>query len=126
MYVVFFLIIFSVFVRRFLPAKGLLLDKEIEQLTFFGNSRKIELRNLTGYNAEDLVTIASQPAQIRTNVQNQAVQPIATSTVTRTEGVDLGDIKGKTYQEVNTDYMYGNMDASDESLADALRKGGLK
>lgn len=125
MYVVLFLIIFSIFIRRFIPAKGFLLDPEIEALTYFGESRKIELRDLSNCNINDLVTISDKPVQIPTQ-QVVPVMPTAQpAPVQVSEGVDLKDIKGKAYAEVDTDYMYGNMDASNESLADTLRKGGL-
>jgi len=114
MYVVLFLMIFSVFIRRFIPARGFLWDKDIDALTLFGNTRKIELRNFEGAS----ITIAKESVQGISTVQPETVVP-------RAEGVDLGDIKGKTYKEVDTNYMYGNVDDSDESLADTLRKGGL-
>ena len=117
MYAVFILLIFSVFIRRFIPAGGFLLDEEVEQLTAFGAQRKIELRNLEGCTPEDMVTISSH--KLNTNTQQTFSKPVS-------EGIDLTDIKAKQRVEVDTDYMYANMDAGDESLADALRKGGLK
>lgn len=116
MFICFLLIIFSIYLRRFIPAKGFLCDESIEALTAFGSSRRIELRNLEDCNIEDMVCISDRPTH-KTSKPNVDV--------VNDEGVDLKDIKAKQYDEVDTNYMYGNMDASDESLADTLRKGGL-
>lgn len=107
------------------------MDESIERLTYFGESRVIELRNLDGYQHGDLVTINEKRAVIAPP-QQQPVQsmynPVMPQTVQKqpvAEGVSLDDIKGKQYSEVDTDYMYSNIDSSDESLADTLRKGKL-
>ena len=119
MYVVFGLLLFSMFIRRFIPARGFLLDKEIEALTAFGETRQITLRNLEGVNLGDMVKISDTPV-------TPISQPVQQAVYAADDGVDIEDIKGKTYKEVDTDYMYSNMDSSDESLASALRKGGLR
>ena len=116
MFIYFLLIVFSIYIRRFVPAKGFLCDNSIEALTAFGSSRRIELRNLDSCDIEDMVCISDRPT-------HKTPKPIAD--VVNDNGIDLKDIKAKQCDEVDTNYMYGNMDASDESLADTLRKGGL-
>lgn len=122
------IMIISVFIKRFIPAKGFLCDETIERLTYFGDSRVIQLRNLNGYDEKDLVTVDTKRAAINTQAVQQNIQITkAFSTTQNTvSGVSLQDIKAKEYSDVNTDYMYGNIDDSDESLADTMRKGGLK
>lgn len=116
MFICFLLIVFSIYLRRFIPAKGFLCDDSIETLTAFGSSRRIELRNLDDCDIEDMVYISNRPTH---KTSKESVD------VVNNNGIDLKDIKAKQYDEVDTNYMYGNMDASDESLADTLRKGGL-
>lgn len=116
MYIVLFLIIFSVAIRRFLPSKGFLWDNDIDALTMFGRARKIELKNYQGYSPSDLVTISSDTVMVKSSEELlQDSDP----------GVDLADIKAKSYKEVDTDYMYSNLDSSDSSLSDTLKNGGL-
>lgn len=116
MFICFLLIVFSIYIRRFVPAKGFLCDNSIEALTAFGSSRRIELRNLDSCDIEDMVCISDRPTY---------KTPKPTADVVNDNGIDLKDIKARQCDEVDTNYMYGNMDASDESLADTLRKGGL-
>lgn len=116
MFICFLLIVFSIYLRRFIPAKGFLCDDSIEALTAFGSSRRIELRNLDDCDIEDMVCISDRPT-------HKTSKPAMD--VVKDSGIDLKDIKAKQCDEVDTNYMYGNMDASDEGLTDTLRKAGL-
>lgn len=115
MFILFLLIVFSIYIRRFVPAKGFLCDSSIEALTAFGSSRSIELRNMEDCDIEDIITISSKHEPV---VQRKVED-------TSSQGIELKDIKAKEYDEVDTSMLYGNMDASDESLADVMRKGGV-
>lgn len=116
------ILILSVFIRRFIPAKGFLCDEQIERLTYFGEARNIELRDITGVDADSLVTLKKPTVPLgHQPVQREQPMPKVQKPY-QSEGVDLGDIKAKQSKEVDTDYMFSNIDDSDEDLTSVIKK----
>lgn len=133
LFIVIAFLCFVVFVRRFVPSHGFFADEVTDKVTAIGEKRVIRLRNLEGYSSRDLIQISDVPVQLTTQQQtvqqNTAVQNIK---FTEQEGVDLTDlgIKESNQPEVktnqlNTDYVYANLDSSDESLSSTLKRGGM-
>lgn len=113
---------FSVFIRRFIPAHGFLCDSVIEYTTRFGsNQSKIK-------SSDEKIDVEKMIAPVKQQ-QNKPVQKTISqqrnseSRKLKNEGVDLSDIKAKQYKEVNTDYIFSNIDASEENLTSVVKKG---
>ena len=130
-YVIIFIVILAVFIRRFMPAKGFLFDKYTEQITSFGEQRVVKLKNLTGYKIEDLVNtepvvnVNMNTNNVTTDTSNARNSNEDIEVKDTDEGVELADISNKSTEEVDVDYMYANLDASEESLSETMKKGGL-
>lgn len=108
------LLIISVFIRRYIPFKGFLYDEAIGALTKFGKDR-----------TDDLVVIDEEELKqrVKTKQPTKVQQKPTTKPKPVQEGIDLDDVKAKRYNEVNTDYIYSNLDSSDEPLASVVKKG---
>ena len=114
MEVIFIAMILSIVVRRFLPIKGFLWDKDIDKVVWFGEPRVIELRDMTNRDSGDIIKF------IKTDNKTKAIKDNSNKIE---DGVELSDIKAKECKEVDLDYMYANIDDSEESLSDVVKKG---
>ena len=113
MYVLIGLLVLSVVIRRYIPDKGFLCDDRISALTYFGEARKYELRNISECGPEAYI-VMRDPEPVVERVMKQPAQD--------NSGIDLSDINAKTQDEVDMSNLYGNLDDSDEDLSSMMDK----
>lgn len=118
------LIILSVVFRRFIPLKGYLIDPVIEALTDIGESKTINLVATKKYVNSVNVNVIKPEDEPMVDITPSSSDVISEEPIIiGDEGIDLSDIKGKTYDEVDTSYLYGNFSSDDEGLADVVSQG---
>ena len=84
----------------------------VASLTYFGEARKYELRDITEQGPEAYIVLKDPEETVRRErrpAQNNS-------------GIDLSDINAKTQDEVDMSNLYANLDESDEDLSSMMDK----
>lgn len=121
MAVIIIIVIFSVFIRQYTPARGFLCDDVIAYITKFGSGKKAKLIYDNGDSGTTVVLKVPQQAK-----------PVDTNTASKIEkeepvdvGIDLEDINckpKKANKDIDVSYLYSNIDDSDEDLKSVVTK----
>lgn len=117
MAVIIVIIIFSVFVRQYTPARGFLCDDVIEYITKFGDKRTARLIENNGESDTVVLLNATNQPKVKSSEQKNDVKKIDEEV-----GIDLKDINCKVAKDVDVSYLYSNIDDSDEDLKSVVSK----
>ena len=105
------ILIITVFIKKFIPLKGLLWDEDIASIVRIGSPKKV------------IVKQQYVPSVNVSRPESLESIPLPTEPTLAEAGIDLEDIKAKEHDVVNTDYIFANMDSSQQTLKDVVMQG---